>query len=70
MQPQKHGGENTDVVKKQPPEQPEFGLIHSDDSDLALPKKRKGASSARKVIGWVLFLGLLVVFAVVMEHRI
>jgi hypothetical protein len=52
------------------PEQPEFGLIHSDDSDFPLAKKRKGVGPIRKIVGWVLFLGLLVVFALVMEHRL
>jgi hypothetical protein len=51
-------------------EQPEFGLVHSDDSDLPLPKKRKGTGPVRKVIGWVFLLGLLVVFAFVLEHRL
>jgi hypothetical protein len=56
--------------EKRPPEQEDFGLIHSDDADLPLPRKRKRISPARKVVGWALFLGLLVVFAVVMERRI
>ena len=57
-------------TQDQQPEQPEFGLVHSDDSDLLLQKKRKSVGSARKAVGWVLFMGLLVVFALVMEHRI
>ena len=59
-----------DETKRTPPEQQEFGLIHSDDSDLPVTKKRKRVTPVRKIVGWVLFLSLLVTFGLVMWHRI
>jgi hypothetical protein len=59
-----------DKPRSTPPQPEEFGLIHSDDDDLPVRKKRKGVSRTRRTVGLILLLLLLVTFVLVMRHRI
>jgi hypothetical protein len=56
--------------ERKPPDLPEFGLIHTNDSDLPAPTKRRGPGPVRRVVSAVLFLALLAVFTVVIVNRI